>query len=225
MAEVRRTAWPDVDILVVDDHRVFAEALAMRLALEPEIGRVRVADDLASARVELAQLGDGLVLLDYHMGDACGLDLMADVDQLAVRPTVVVVSGTNDPEAIVAGLRAGVDAWMLKADGYGALVEVSIAARDHVMTLPHRSLSEVVQRLVSGHRDAPAHTTFLDELTPRELDVLRLLVSGLRRDQVANRLYLSPNTVRTHVQHLLRRAGVHSTVALVARARDAGLTG
>jgi DNA-binding NarL/FixJ family response regulator len=214
-----------VDILVVDDHRVFAEALALRLATEPDVDGVRVADDLASARAELARLGDGLVLLDYHLGDACGLDLMDDVDRLAVRPTVVVVSGSDDADAIVAGLRAGVDAWMLKSDAYGVLVEVSLAARDHVLTIPHRSLSEVVRRLVSAHRDAPAHTTFLDELTPRELDVLRLLVSGLRRDQVAARLYVSPNTVRTHVQHLLQRAGVHSTVALVARAREAGLTG
>ena len=155
MADVRRSAWPEVDVLLVDDHRVFAEALAMRLSSEPEIGRVRVADDLDSARAELAGLGGGLVLLDYQMGDACGLDLMADIDRLEVRPTVVVVSGTNDADAIVAGLRAGVDAWMLKSDGYGALVEVSIAARDHVMTLPHRSLSEVVRRLVSAHRDAP----------------------------------------------------------------------
>lgn len=214
-----------VDILVVDDHRVFAEALALRLATEPDVDGVRVADDLASARAELARLGDGLVLLDYHLGDACGLELMDDVDRLAVRPTVVVVSGSDDADAIVAGLRAGVDAWMLKSDAYGALVEVSLAARDHVLTIPHRSLGEVVRRLVSAHRDAPSRTTFLDELTPRELDVLRLLVSGLRRDQVAARLYVSPNTVRTHVQHLLQRAGVHSTVALVARAREAGLTG
>jgi DNA-binding NarL/FixJ family response regulator len=214
-----------VDILVVDDHRVFAEALALRLATEPDVEGVRVAEDLASARAELARLQDGLVLLDYHLGDACGLALMDDIDRLAVRPTVVVVSGSDDVDAIVAGLRAGVDAWMLKSDAYGVLLEVSLAARDHVLTIPHRSLSEVVRRLVSAHRDVPADTTFLDQLTPRELDVLRLLVSGLRRDQVAARLYVSPNTVRTHVQHLLQRAGVHSTVALVARAREAGLTG
>jgi len=60
-------------------------------------------------------------------------------------------------------------------------------------------------------------------LSPRELEVLRHLVAGLSRDEIAGRMFVSPHTVRTHVQHLLRRAEVHSTVALVARAREAGV--
>ncbi len=214
--------WPEVDVLVVDDHRVFAEALAMRLESEPEIGRVRVADGLASARSELRSLGDGLLLLDFHLGDDCGLDLMDDVADLEVRPTVVVLSASQQPDEIVAGLQAGIDAWLLKSERYGVLVEVAVDAREQVMTLPRRSLREVVQRLVAQHRE-PEHT-FLDDLTPRELDVLRLLVAGLRRDEIAARLFVSPHTVRTHVQHLHQRAGVHSNVALAARARDAGLS-
>ena len=223
MARGSRQAWPDVDILVVDDHRVFGEALAMRLEAEPGVRRVWVADDLGSARATLPLLGDGLVLLDYQLGDVCGLEMMDDIARLEPRPTVVVLSGVNDPDAIVAGVHAGVDAWMLKAEGYGALVEVAVDARDHVMTLPRRSLRQVIQRLMTQHPAVAAPPSFLDEISPREMDVLRLLVVGLSRDEIAARLFVSPHTVRTHVQHLHQRAHVSSNVALVARAREAGL--
>ena len=214
-----------VDILIVDDHRVFAEVLAMRLKSETQARRVLVADSLAVARTHIRALGGGLALLDYHLGDECGLDLLSDVAELDPRPTVIVLSASRDPEKIVAGLRAGVDAWLVKSEGFDALVEVSVDARDRVMTLPRSSLREVVRRLVAvGGADIP-RSTFLDTLSPRETEVLRLLVQGLPRDRIAERLFLSPHTVRTHVQHLHHRAEVHSTVALVARAREAGLQG
>lgn len=168
MARGSRQAWPDVDILVVDDHRVFGEALAMRLEAEPGVGRVWVADDLGSARATLPLLGDGLLLLDYQLGDVCGLELMDDIARLEPRPTVVVLSGVNDPDAIVAGVHAGVDAWILKAEGYGALVEVAVDARDQVMTLPRRSLRQVIQRLMTQHPAVAAPPSFLDEISPRD---------------------------------------------------------
>ncbi|MGZ4536411.1 MAG: response regulator transcription factor, partial [Nocardioidaceae bacterium] len=68
-----------------------------------------------------------------------------------------------------------------------------------------------------------AEPSFVDDLSPRELEVLQLLVAGLSRAEVAERLVVSPNTVRTHVQNLLKAADVHSTLALVAVAREAGV--
>jgi DNA-binding NarL/FixJ family response regulator len=215
--------WPDVDILIVDDHQIFAEALAMRLEAEEHVGDVRVASNLAVARTLLRGLVGGLVLLDYELGDECGLDLMDDIGRLEVRPAVVVVSGNPEPDAIVTGLRHGIDAWMLKSDGYQALAEVCVDACQRIMTLPKRSLREVVDRLLALGRGSTAPPSFLQDLTRRELEVLELLVAGVSRDEIATQLFVSPHTVRTHVQHLHERAGVHSTVALVARAREAGL--
>jgi len=215
--------WPNVDILIVDDHQIFAEALAIRLEAEAPVRAVRVAPNLSDARAHVQTLAGGLVLLDYDLGDECGLDLMDELDRLEERPTVVVVSGNPEPDAIVSGLQRGIDAWMLKSDGYQALAEVCIDACQRVMTLPHRSLREVVDRLVAAARGGAAPASFLQNLTRRELEVLGLLVAGVSRDDIAAQLFVSPHTVRTHVQHLHERAGVHSTVALVARAREAGL--
>lgn len=215
--------WPEVDILIVDDHQIFAEALAIRLEAETHVGEVRVAPNLTEARAQVRGLAGGLVLLDYELGDECGLDLMDDIERLDERPAVVVVSGNPEPDAIVTGLRRGIDAWMLKSDGYQALADVCVDACRQIMTLPRRSLREVIERLVTTGGGAAEPPSFLQNLTRREREVLELLVVGVSRDDIAARLFVSPHTVRTHVQHLHERAGVHSTVALVARAREAGL--
>jgi DNA-binding NarL/FixJ family response regulator len=178
---------------------------------------------LAEARSRIRGLADGVVLLDYHLGDECGLELMETVDTLDPRPAVVVVSGSSDPGEIVAALRAGADAWVLKSEGADALLAAVHDARNRVMTLPRQALRDVVRRFVAESSEQPHEPSFLDDLSQRELEVLRLLVAGLPRDRIAERLVISPHTVRTHVQRLHRRAGVHSTVALVARAREAGL--
>lgn len=211
----------DVDVLIVDDHQIFAEVLALRLRAETGVRRVMFAGSLAVARRRIGSVSGGVVLLDYHLRDECGVDLLELVNSLAPRPTVVVVSGSRDPDEIVTALRAGVDAWVLKSERCEALVEVTVDARNNLMTMPRASLGEVIRRLISASR--PHTPSFLDTLSRREHDVLRLLVSGLSRDQIAERLVLSPHTVRTHVQRLHKRAGVHSTVALVARAREAGI--
>jgi DNA-binding NarL/FixJ family response regulator len=220
-------ATPDtlrgVDVLIVDDHQVFAEVLALRLRAETGVRRVVTAGSLSRARSRVSSMAGCVILLDYHLGDECGLDLLESIDVLDPRPTVVMVSGSRDPDKITAALRAGVDAWVLKSEQCDALVEVAVDARNNVMTLPRASLGEVIRRFVSAGSPRPADPTFLDTLSRREHDVLRLLVSGLTRHQIAERLVISPHTVRSHVQKLHHRAAVHSTVALVARAREAGL--
>lgn len=212
-----------VDVLIVDDHQIFAEVLAMRLERDAHVRSVTVATSLAAARSRIRALGEGVILLDYHLGEECGLDLLQDVAHLDTRPTVVVVSASSDPQKIVTALRAGVDAWLVKTERYDALVEVAMDAYGGVMHLPATSLREVVTRLLDEGENRPGRGTFVESLSSRELEVLQHLVAGLSREAIAGRMYLSPHTVRTHVQHLLKRADVHSTVALVARAREAGV--
>jgi DNA-binding NarL/FixJ family response regulator len=216
-------SMPRVDVLIVDDHQIFAEVLAMRLQAEPNVGSVSVAGSLGVARARARAHRAGLVLLDYHLGDECGLDLLGDLAELNPRPKILVLSGSKDPDEIVAALRGGADGWLVKAEGFDSLVDVSADVCADLMRLPRTSLREVVTRLLRGGRPAQGGETFLDRLTPRELEVLQCLVDGMPRDEIADRLFLSPHTVRTHVQNLLKRAGVHSAVALVARAREAGL--
>lgn len=214
---------PSVDVLIVDDHHVFAEVLALRLMAEGHCRSVTVASSLAEARPKLRAMGDGLVLLDYHLGEEAGLDLLDDIARLPGSPKVVILSGSRDADEIVTALQAGVDGWLVKNEGFETLVDVAADVCTGTMRLPASALRDVVHRLQRVARPQRARHTFLDDLSAREREVLECLMTGLTRDEIAERLFISRNTVRTHVQNLLKRAGVHSSVALVARAREAGL--
>lgn len=212
-------------ILLVDDHRVFADVLAMRLRAERSVARVEVAYSLTHARSVMSSFRPDLVLLDYHLGDESGLDLLDDLDGLPQRPAVLVLSGLNDTRFVVDALESGVQGWVSKDANFEVLVMAADEVLQEHMYLPPATIRPVVEQLLGEARGQQPEPSFVDDLSRRELEVLRCLVSGMTRREVAARLYLSVNTVRTHVQNLLRQADEHSTLAMVAHARDLGVTG
>ncbi|HEY3509412.1 response regulator transcription factor [Kribbella sp. NPDC051137] len=214
-----------VAVLLVDDHRVFAEALANLLAAEPGIGTVGVASDLDSARTLIASDRPDLVLLDLSLAGESGNDLLAELADDPAPPAVVMLSGSTDPRSIVQALEAGAKGWLTKTTRLSALVEALWQVLDGNMYLAPATLQPVLQHLMSDVRRQRAASGFVDQLTHRELDVLRCLVSGMTRAEAAAHLFVSTNTVRTHIQSLLRRSEQHSTLALVAFARSHGVTG
>jgi two-component system nitrate/nitrite response regulator NarL len=210
-------------VLVIDDHRVYAEVVAARLRLEPGIERVEVALSVEEARVVLRSFAPQVVLLDNDLGGVLGTAFIPELKSCSPASRVVMVSGTDDIRSIVESLEAGAEAWVGKDARFEILVQAIADVLEGNMYLYPRAVEPVLRRLLH-EREAQHASTFIDDLSPRELDVLRCLIAGMTRAEVAQRLFISPNTVRTHVQHLLRHAQVHSTVALVAAARSAGLT-
>lgn len=217
-------SWDDPGhsrVLVVDDHRLFGEALAGRLLRLNCFDAVQVATTIEEARGWIRAWSPDLVLLDYHLGDVIGLDLLPHLGPH--RAPVAILSSNVDPDAIVAALQAGVQGWLVKHARVEELVMACEALLAGDTVISPRVLRPLLTRLLDSSAAGPRSGTFVDDLSPRELEVLRCLASGLDRAQVARHLHLSPNTVRTHVQRLFKRANVHSTLALVAKARAAGV--
>jgi DNA-binding NarL/FixJ family response regulator len=219
------TGQDDVAVLLVDDHRVFAEALAGVLAAEPGIGHVDLASTLDGARGLLRADPPDLVLLDLALADESGYTLLADLAELPDPPAAIVLSGSTEPRLIVQALEAGARGWLTKTTRLNALIAALWQVLDGHMYLAPATLQPVLTHLLADlHRQRVA-AGFVDQLTPRELDVLRCLVSGMTRAEVAQHLFVSTNTVRTHIQSLLRRSEQHSALALVAFARSQGVKG
>ena len=219
------TGQDDVAVLLVDDHRVFAEALAGVLAAEPGIGHVDLASTLDGARGLLRADPPDLVLLDLALADESGYTLLADLAELPDPPAAIVLSGSTEPRLIVQALEAGARGWLTKTTRLNALIAALWQVLDGHMYLAPATLQPVLTHLLADlHRQRVA-AGFVDQLTPRELDVLRCLVSGMTRAEVAQHLFVSTNTVRTHIQSLLRRSEQHSALALVAFARSHGVKG
>ncbi|TDO48912.1 two-component system nitrate/nitrite response regulator NarL [Kribbella sp. VKM Ac-2571] len=219
------TAPAGVAILLVDDHRVFAEALANLLAAEPGIGPVGTASNLRTARMRIASARPDVVLLDLSLGEESGSDLLAELMAEPGPPAVIMLSGSADPRLIVHALDAGARGWLAKTTRLTAVVAAIWQVLDGHMYLGPATLEPVLGHLLGDLRRRRSAAGFVDRLTPRELDVLRCLVSGMTRAEAAAHLFVSTNTVRTHIQSLLRRSGQHSALALVAFARSHGVTG
>jgi DNA-binding NarL/FixJ family response regulator len=212
-------------ILLVDDHRVFGEALGQALLAEEGIGRVNLASSLDAARAILKTSPPDLVLLDLALADESGFDLLTELARHEDSPAAIVLSGSNDARLIVRALACGARGWLSKTTRMETVVTAVWQVIDGHMYLAPTTLRPVLTHLLSDLNGRRVAADFVDELTPRELEVLRCLVSGMTRAEVAQHLFVSMNTVRTHVQSLLRRSDQHSALALVAFARSHGVRG
>jgi DNA-binding NarL/FixJ family response regulator len=139
--------------------------------------------------------------------------------------TRVLLVGPDAPlEDVTKALQYGASGWVAKDASAGELLRaVRTVARGDVH-LPPGLLSAVVRVLAETGQPRSVRDA-LAGLTSREHEVLGCMVDGLKRDEIAARLFLSPNTVRTHMQNVLRKLDVHSSLAAAAYARRYGVTG
>ncbi len=152
-----------------------------------------------------------------------GLSLVAGVK--AARPSVrtVVLAERDDPRRAALALQAGASGWVAKDCSLQRLLAVVRGVLRDETHLPPALLTGVLKELTAARKHRTESERLVESLTPREREVLRCMVAGLGRKAVAERLFLSPHTVRTHMQNVLGKLGVHSTLAAVALARRAGV--
>ena len=152
-----------------------------------------------------------------------GISLVARARAAHPELRVVVLAAADDPRRTVRALQAGASGWVAKESSLGRLTAIVRGVLRDETHIPPLLLTGVVRELTAARRDRTESERLVESLTPREQQVLRCMVAGLGRQAVADRLYLSPHTVRTHMQNVLGKLGVHSTLAAVALARRAGV--
>jgi DNA-binding NarL/FixJ family response regulator len=209
-------------VLIADEHRTFAEVLAARLHTEVRFSAVDVACSPSHVWRLLNVSRYDLLLLDPSPAVGSWLELMRVI--VRERPTliVVVVSALDDTQEVIHVLAQDVRSWVSKDTSLDGLLHAIDEAVRGRTRLPTNLLGPVLNELLGRLARSRPEPSFIDELTPRQLEVLQCLATGMKRTQIAEHLLLSPHTVRTHVQDLLRKAGVHSTLAALARAREVG---
>lgn len=203
-------------LVLCDDHPIFVEALGVvlgRHGLTVSATVTRTADIVAT--VDLHQ--PDAVVIDRHFGDDDGLDMIGPV--LDASPTTRVLMLTADPDLTTAGraLEAGASGFLCKTAGVASLVAAVVRVVDgetvvHVPDTPHPSRTGDAQRL-AGH------------LTPRERECLLLIVDGYGSRAMADRLGISTATVRSYVQAVLTKLGVHSRLEAASFAVRHSLVG
>ena len=220
-----------IRVLIADDQRVVREGLSMLVGLIDDVKVVGVACDGAEAvRLAEAQQPD-VILMDLRMPDLDGIAATAQLRERLPAARVLVLTTYADEDAIVPALQAGALGYLTK-DASAEQIETAIravhAGQTHLdPAVQERLVAAVVSRLpapADPENLAPGDRKPPDGLTTREAEVLSLLASGLSNAEIAQRLYLSHATVKTHINRIFAKTGVRDRAQAVRYAYQHGLT-
>ena len=203
-----------IRVLLVEDHQLLADALSALLAREPDMEVVGIAGTVADAKL-LARERLDVVLMDYHLPDGTGAEATRAIKARWPGARVVMVTAISDDETVLESIQAGADGYMTKDRAAEDVVQAVRDAHAGEILLPHAVIVEMSRR-VAAARERGDERRMVEPLTPRELEVLRALTEGLSTPAICERLFIAPNTLRTHVQNIMGKLRVHSKLEAVA---------
>jgi len=214
-----------IGVLIVDDQALVRAGFRMILEAEEDVVVVGEAADGREAVAEAQRLKPDVVLMDVRMPEMDGIEatrrLLAD-DGAATK--VVMLTTFDMDEYVYDALRAGASGFLLKDVPPEQLVAGirAVASGDALLapSVTRRVIEEFVRRPPASVRTLPPK---LSELTTRELEVLKLIARGLSNSEIANELFVSETTVKTHVGHVLTKLDVRDRVQAVVLAYESGL--
>jgi DNA-binding NarL/FixJ family response regulator len=169
-----------------------------------------VADARALSRERL-----DVVLMDYRLPDGTGAEATRAIKARWPSARVVMLTALNDDETVLESIQAGADGYLTKDRAVDDVVGAVRAAHAGEILLPRSVIMGIAQR-VAAARDRSVDRRSIEVLTPRELEVLRALTEGLSTSEISERLFIAPNTLRTHVQNIMGKLRVHSKLEAVA---------
>jgi DNA-binding NarL/FixJ family response regulator len=203
-----------IRVLFVEDHRLLADSLSALLRREPDIAVVGIAGTVAEAK-ELARNRLDVVLMDYQLPDGTGAEATRAIKARWPAARVIMVTALTDDETVLESIQAGADGYLTK-DRAAEEVVLAVRAAFAGETLLPRSVIAEIARRVALSKERTDERLMIEPLTPRELEVLRALSEGLSTPEICERLFIAPNTLRTHVQNIMGKLRVHSKLEAVA---------
>ncbi len=217
-----------VRVLLADDQRLVRESLGTLLGLLPGIEMVASASDGQEALALADEHSPDVVLMDLRMPRMDGIEATRRLRER--RPDVRVIALTTyaDDESVLGALRAGARGYLTKdasSDDIRAAI-LTVAAGEAALdpSVQHHVVAALAgddaRHAAAG---AAAESELPDDLTPREAEVLALIAEGLTNVEIAERLFVSPTTVKSHINHLFTKAGLRDRAQAVNYAYRTGI--
>lgn len=199
-----------IKVVIIDEEHTLADALAIRLNVEQDIEVVAV------SQLTPASMGwqADVILLDADLPGS--IQFCQAASSTADAPRVIMLSRTSEPPRIVAAIESGARGWVRKDKSVEHLLRVLRGVAEGGTWLPPAGTGDVLALLLRQRDERGDSDRLLSLLTSREREVLACLADGAGRNQVAERLNLRTNTVRTHLQNIMAKLGVHSALEAVA---------
>jgi NarL family two-component system response regulator LiaR len=214
------TADADIRVVIADDHRSFGEALQIALDNEDDLTVIEVVTNGESAIESAQEQHPDVLLMDVQMPGVDGLEATRRIHREASGTKVILLSGHDDDVVLARAVEAGARGFLSKTQ---AVSELADAIRRASRGEPLHGVDEVevsLARFRMQRRTDGELAQRVERLTPRELEILQRVAAGEASVDIAEDLGMSRHTLRTHIQNVLTKLGVHSkTDAVVAAIR------
>lgn len=209
-----------IRVLIADDHTVVRKGLGALLSAEKYgIEVVGEASDGDEAIQKAGHLVPDVILMDLVMPGKSGIEAIAAIRQIQPDARILVLTSFADDENVSEAIRAGAYGFLLKDTSPDELVQTIHSVNADKLTIPQ----ELVHVLLEGEPSDKTSNVAGNDLTLRELDVLKCIAQGMSNKQIAQALSISTTTVRSHVSRLIRKLNVENRTQLAIYARENNL--
>lgn len=209
-----------IRVLLADDQSLVRAGFRMILKSEPGIEVVGEAGDGGEAVARAERFAPDVILMDIRMPGIDGIEATRQITTREGAPRVLILTTFDGDEFVFNALRAGASAFLLKDAPEAQLIAaIRVVAEGGSLFAPSVTRRLIEQFTASAAAPAPE----LEQLTERELEVLRLLARGLSNAEISSELVVSEHTTKTHVAKILQKLGLRNRVQAVVLAYEAGL--
>ncbi|NES94712.1 MAG: response regulator transcription factor [Desertifilum sp. SIO1I2] len=209
---------PSLRVLIVEDDPMMQLGLEQTLMEQPNLTLVGQAEDGYLGVEAALKLKPDLVVMDIGLPRLDGIAATQQIKQALPDVRVVMLTSHTTETEIIAALSSGADAYCIKGANVDRLLAAIAAAQEGATYLDPQIARKVIE-----HLKPPAPTSNIGQLSQRELEVLKLMVEGYSNPEIAAELYLSPNTVKTHVRGIMNKLAVDDRVQAAVVALRSGL--
>jgi DNA-binding NarL/FixJ family response regulator len=208
-----------VSLLICDDHKVLTDALSMVVGVDPTLTLVSPPVHTPEEGVMLSaeQLPD-VVLMDimFKGSQMTGIEATRRIKERSPSTKVVVMTAHDDDRLLVEAVEAGASGFLSKDMPADEILKATKAAAEGEVLIDPVTLTRLLAQVAREREEQRDALALLNDLTERERQILQMLAAGQRNDDIATELYISPQTVQTHVRNILGKLRVHSKLEAVA---------
>ena len=205
-----------INVLIADEQSLFRQAVRSALETETDLTVVAEAGDGQEALEAADKFSPHIALIDTDLPKVNGISATRTLRERVPGCKVLVLSNHQDQVALFDAMQAGANGYLTKAIPLAKLIEATRAVLRGETIVPPAMLGDLLSQLVQSKERQNDVLRRLSRLTRREREVLALLVEGADNDLVAQRLVISPETARTHIQNILSKLDVHSRLEALA---------
>jgi len=208
-----------LSLLLCDDHRVLTDALATVVGLDDGLELVAAPVHTAEEAITLTEehLPD-VVLMDivFKGGGMSGIEATRRIKEISPATKVVIMTAHDEDRLLVEAVEAGASGFLGKDEAAEELLAAAKAAAEGEVLIDPGTLTRLLAQVARERAEQRDAQMLLNDLTDREREILQLLAEGMRNDDIASKLFISPQTVQTHVRNILGKLRVHSKLEAVA---------